>query len=142
MNMKDFERYEAVVIRWMKFSSIGVMGIVVQLIVLTTLTGLFKINYLIGTFLAVETAVLHNFVWHERWTWVDRSQGGTREMLGRLLRFNFTTGALSLGGNLLLMRVFVGYLHLHYLPASLLSIGCCNVANFLVSHHFVFRPTE
>ncbi len=140
--MKDLEHYEAVVIRWIKFSSIGALGIGVQLVALTILTGLFKINYLIGTFLAVEAAVLHNFIWHERWTWGDRSRGGTREMLGRLLRFNFSTGALSIGGNLLLMRIFVGYLHLHYLPANLIAIGCCNIANFLVSHHFVFRPTE
>jgi putative flippase GtrA len=95
-------------------------------------------NYLAGTALAVEIAVLHNFVWHERFTWRDRtlpSSGGT---LGRLLRFNFTTGALSIVGNLVLMRLLVGRLRLNYLVANVVTIAACSLANFTASHWFVF----
>jgi putative flippase GtrA len=54
--------------RWFKFNSVGAIGVGVQLAVLTLLAGQLGVNYLVATALAVETAVLHNFVWHEKWT--------------------------------------------------------------------------
>ena len=38
-----------------------------------------------GHGLAVEAAILHNFLWHERWTWSDRAAAGRR--LDRLAAF-------------------------------------------------------
>jgi putative flippase GtrA len=87
----------------------------------------------------VEAAVLHNFVWHERWTWRDRaaSKGG---VFVRLLRFNLSTGALSILTNLALMRWLVGTLHAPYLAANPAAIAAGSVANFFVSDLFVLQP--
>ena len=73
--------------RWMRFNLVGAVGIGVQLAMLWLLTAL-GVPYLMATALAVETAVLHNFLWHQRFTWADRSPGPA----SRLLRFNLTTG--------------------------------------------------
>lgn len=132
-------RAKGLVQQWLKFNAVGAMGIVVQLIVLTILTHVVRINYLLATFFGVEAAVLHNFVWHERWTWAQHVQGGTKEMLLRLAKFNFTTGTFSILGNLGFMRIFVGTFRMPVLPANLLAIGVCNLLNFAVSHYFVFR---
>ena len=126
--------------RWLKFNLVGAVGIVVQLAALWILNGILGLNYLPATALAVEAAVLHNFVWHERFTWADRASVTRRQMLGRLLRFNLTTGAISILGNLLLMRLLVGQAHLPALPANLVSIAACSLANFLASEYMVFRP--
>ncbi|MGE5646793.1 MAG: GtrA family protein [Acidobacteriota bacterium] len=125
-------------LRWLKFNAVGAMGIAVQLAALALLTGLLKMNYLAGTALAVEMAVLHNFVWHERFTWRDRTRNANGGMLGRLLRFNLTTGGLSIGGNLLLMRLLVGRLGMNYMAANLAAIAACSLANFAASHWLVF----
>jgi len=122
--------------RWLKFNAVGAIGIVVQLAALALLRGALRVPYLAATALAVEVAVLHNFVWHERWTWRDRP---AKERLARLLKFNLTNGALSIVANVLLMRLFVGRFHLHYLAANALSITICSLANFLLSDRFVFR---
>lgn len=124
--------------RWIKFNSVGALGIVVQLLVLAALTSLLGMHYLLATGLAVESAVLHNFVWHERWTWSDRRTLDRSRLLGRLLRFNLTNGALSILGNLVFMRLLVESLGVHYLPANLVTIALCSVLNFLVSDRFVF----
>ena len=58
--------------RWLKFNFVGALGIGVQLAALATLTTL-GLRYLAATALAVETAVVHNFLWHERMTWRDRA---------------------------------------------------------------------
>lgn len=126
--------------RWMKFNLVGAVGIGVQLALLWMLTAL-GMGYMLATALAVEAAVLHNFLWHERFTWVDRRNGRTRDSAARLLRFNLTTGAISIGGNLLLTCLLVEESHLPALAANLVSIAICSVANFLVSDRWVFRGT-
>jgi putative flippase GtrA len=123
--------------RWLKFNTVGAIGIAVQLAALWLLAGPLHIQYLWATALAVETAVLHNFVWHERWTWKGR--GERKDVLLRLLRFNLTTGALSILSNLICMKLLVGQLRMRYMIANLLAIAVTSVANFLVSEWFVFR---
>lgn len=127
---------------YLKFNAVGAAGIVIQLATLTLLRGVFGVYYLLATFCAVETAILHNFIWHQRWTWSERPVQSTKEIFFRLVRFNFTTGAFSILGNLFFMKILVGHAHFHYLAASLISIAACSILNFLVSHHFVFRPLD
>jgi putative flippase GtrA len=124
--------------QWLKFNAIGAIGIMVQLAVLTLLTHGLRMNYLLATLFGVEAAVLHNFIWHERWTWSHAARGGPKDTLIRLLKFNFTTGIFSIFGNLFFMRIFVGSLRVPVLPANLVTIAACNLLNFTVSHYFVF----
>jgi len=123
--------------RWLKFNTVGAIGILVQLAALALLNSLLRVEYLIATGLAVEIAVLHNFAWHERWTWRERT--GKKGMPGRLLRFNLSNGAVSILANLLFMRLLVGHFHLRVLIANLLSIAATSLANFFLSELFVFR---
>ena len=64
----------------MKFNLVGALGIAVQLTVLLGLKSGLHLNYLLATALAVETAVVHNFLWHERYTWADRVQPSWRSL--------------------------------------------------------------
>ncbi len=130
-------------VRWIKFNAVGMLGVGVQLAILTLLTKAAGVHYLAATAAAVETAVLHNFLWHERYTWRDR----TRSLQGagalhRLLRFHLTNGLLSLAGNVLLMRLLAGVLHLPLLAANILCIVVCSLANFALSNTVVFRPQK
>jgi putative flippase GtrA len=124
--------------RVLKYGTVGGMGTCVHLASLTLLIRGAELHYLAATALAVETAVLHNFFWHELWTWGDRGLAASGGRFLRLFRFNFTTGLTSIGGNLVFMRLFAGELSLPPLVASGASIACCALANFLVSDRFVF----
>ena len=125
--------------RWVKFNVVGGGGMLVQLCLLALLTEVFKIHYLLATLLAVEGAILHNFVWHELWTWKDKRSRTRRAMITRLLRFHLANGTTSLTGNLVIMKLAVGYLHLPILAANLLAIAACSIVNFLLSDSFVFK---
>ncbi len=126
-------------VRWLKFNAVGALGIAVQLAVLLCLKSGFHLSYLLATALAVEAAVVHNFFWHERYTWADRVQPSWRQSLPRLLRFNLTTGAISIAGNLAMMKLLISMLHVNYLVANCGAIAVCSLANFLVSEEWVFR---
>ena len=126
---------------WLKFNAVGAIGIVAQLAALWILTRLLHVQYLMATALAVEIAVQHNFLWHDRWTWADRARakGDRRLLAARLARFNVTAGAVSIASNLVLMRLLVGQIHLPVLAANMLSIAITSLANFLLSDRFAFR---
>jgi putative flippase GtrA len=128
-----------VAVRWLKFNLVGAIGIGVQLSAFAVLRGWLGIHYMAATALAVETAVLHNFWWHERFTWRGLPRGTSRDVAVRLLKFHTGNGLVSILGNLALMRLFVGALHVNPLLANLLSIAACALANFAVSEFFVFR---
>ena len=123
-------------IRWLKFNAVGAMGVAVQLAALAVLKSGLHVNYLLATAVAVELALLHNFVWHERWTWRDRGAAGRA---GRLVRFHLGNGLLSIAVNLLLMRILVGRLHWPYLAANVAAIAAGSVINFFLGDRLVFR---
>lgn len=130
-----------IVARWLKFNFVGAIGIAVQFIALFLVKGVLHFHYLVATAIAVEAAVVHNFVWHEQFTWVDRIKPAGAEQewrRSRLLRFHVANGAVSILGNLALMKVMVGEGHMNYLAANAIAIALCSVANFLVSEEWVF----
>ncbi len=122
--------------RWIRFNGVGALGIVVHLLVMAGLIGA-GLHYLWATVIAVEAAVLHNFFWHQVWTWRERCQPSAT--LTRAARFQLTNGVISLGGNLVLMRAFSGVLHLDPMLATIASITVCSLANFAASELYVFK---
>jgi dolichol-phosphate mannosyltransferase len=123
--------------RPVKFAFAGAIGIVVQLAALAALTAL-GWHYLWATGLAVEAAVLNNFMWHQKFTWADRRGLRWVETAVRVIRFHLSNGAISILGSLLLMRWLVGELGMSVLVANLLTIAACSVGNFLASDRWVF----
>ena len=123
--------------RWWKFNAVGALGMVVQLAALGFFVHLLGLHYLLATALAVEAAVLHNFVWHRRWTWAERGPGLPAWGM-MLLRFNLTNGMVSLAGNILFMRLLAGAAGIEPVIANFLSILLCSLVNFLLCDRFVF----
>jgi putative flippase GtrA len=151
--------YTSVLARWGKFNLVGVIGVGVQFGVLFFLKSALHLHYLVATAIAVETAVVHNFIWHERFTWADRvgaqsinKQGGLRRTARRVgsvelstglgrrrLRFHLANGAVSILGNLAIMKALVDLEHVNYLLANLIAIAICSLANFVLSDQWVFE---
>ncbi|MEQ1726939.1 MAG: GtrA family protein [Vicinamibacterales bacterium] len=121
------------------FLAVGALGFVLQLSTLFLVTTVCDWPYAAATLVAVEAAVLHNFAWHERWTWHDRfpSRAGLARRLGR---FHLGTGLTSLVGNLVVTTVAVELLHVSPLVANACAVGVTSVANFLVADRWVFGP--
>ncbi len=126
-------------VRWIRFNAVGALGIAVQLAALFLLKGLLHLHYLVAAALAVEAAVVHNFIWHERFTWVDRVTAAARGSWRRMLRFNLTTGGVSIVGNLALMKLLAGMAHMNYFVANAIAIAICSLANFVASDEWVFE---
>ena len=125
----------------LRFYTVGAAGVVVQLAALALLKSGLGVGVLPATAIAVELAVLHNFFWHERWTWAYRTRLSTTGQPGRLLRFHLTNGLLSIGGNVVFMAVLAGRMRMPYLVANAITIALCSLLNFLAADRFVFRQS-
>jgi len=123
-------------VRWAKFNAVGVLGMAVQLGALALLDRWMRGRYLIASGLALEVTLLHNFVWHVRYTWRDRCAEGSR--LGQLVRFQLSNGLVSMIGNLVLMRLLVREARLPVLAANAVAIVCCSMANYCLGDRWAF----
>ena len=126
---------------WLRFNAVGIIGVGVQLAILALLKSGLGWSVRLSTVIAVECTVLHNFVWHERWTWAHRKLD-LRGLPGRLLRFNISNGLISIVGNLVLMELLAVRLHLNYMLANIAAIIACSLLNYFVSDRLVFKRME
>jgi putative flippase GtrA len=121
--------------RFVAFNAVGALGAGVQLSCVAALTAFAHVHYAIATPVAVGVAVVHNFLWHRRWTWRDR-----RAAFGpALLRFVATNGVVSLIGNMAVMTTLVAGAHVPAVPANLVSIAVCGLLNFVLGDAVAFR---
>jgi putative flippase GtrA len=136
--------------RWIKFTLAGTAGFAVQIAAVAALTQIAGLHYLVATALAVELAILCNFVWHERWTWRDRvpppkplGEGGlaasSRDRWTRLLRFNALTAVTSIAGSVFLTAIFVEVASLSPIAASIASVTALGLVNYAGPNTLVFR---
>ncbi len=123
-------------IRWCKFNAVGVLGMGVQLVSLALIRRRTNGHYLVATAAAVGITLLHNFAWHQVYTWRDRRHGSA--LLGQLLRFHLSNGLVSMAGNLALMRILAGAAHMPVVAANGIAILCCSVVNFFLGDKWVF----
>jgi putative flippase GtrA len=123
-------------LRYWRFNLVGAMGMVVQLAALGLINRCVPGHYLAATAAAIELALLHNFVWHLRFTWRDRL--GRSAVLPQLARFHLANGLVSMLGNLVLMRFLVQGAQMPLLAANGVAILCCSVLNFCLGNGWAF----
>jgi putative flippase GtrA len=140
--MQRYDQRFSTIKRWLIFNSVGAIGFFVHMGVLTLLELWIGMNYYPASIAAVETAILHNFIWHERWTWADRRKISRNPLILRFLYFHLANGMVSLTGILLLVPFFVENLAFDARVANVFSIALCSIINFLAGDRIVFRSNE
>lgn len=121
--------------RWLKFNAVGMMGAGWQLASLWIFSRIIGIGDAAATLCAVEISILHNFLWHQRWTWRDSAPESWPQ---RLVRFHLGNGIISLLANPLLTPLFEKA-GLPLLAANLAAIASISLVNFGIASTSVFR---
>ena len=127
------------VMRLLRFSVAGLIGFLVQVAALWLLVSFTTMHYVPATIVAVELAILINFVWHDRWTWRDRPVPSERERWVRLARFNALTGLTSIAGSVMVTAVLVELFSLSPIVANVISVMALGAFNFAGANTLVFR---
>ena len=132
--------------RFLRFNVVSALGIGVRLLAAWALVNGLGLHYLVGTTLAIEVSILHNFFWHLHWTWkpAESERGGhsvapRNYVFLRCAAFHASNGLVTFLGAMVLMPVFVGSLGLHHLVANFIAICFTGLLNFFLGDRFVFR---
>jgi len=123
--------------RFTKFAIVGCLGAALQLSILAVLTT--HMAPIPATLISVELAILHNFLWHERYTWPDRI---TQHFFTRLTRFHLANGLVSLCGNTFITYLLVTHFHFPTILSALAAVGFCSLANFTLTNQWVYKSRE
>jgi putative flippase GtrA len=133
--------------RFLRFNVVSALGIGVRLLAAWALVNGLGLHYLVGTTLAIEVSIVHNFFWHLHWTWgggEQRSGSGSpappNHVFFRCVAFHASNGLVTFLGAMVLMPMLVGSVGLHHLVANFIAICFTGVLNFFLGDRLVFRP--
>jgi len=117
--------------RFVRYCLVGGSGVIVNMGMLWWLHGIKSLGTLRAGAVAIECAMVNNFLWNELWTFRDRSllQPGLRDRLRRFINFNVVCGIGALT-NLGLLWLFAIRLRWPYLPVNLFAIGAVTFWNY------------
>lgn len=125
------------IVRFARFNVVGGLGIGVQLATVAALAHGLGIDPIAATAAGIAAAVAHNFIWHVRWTWRDRMPPGASR-LRAFARFVTANGAVSFVGSMALMPFLIGAAALPPVPANLVTIAVCGLANYVLGGRVCF----
>lgn len=117
--------------RFLRFCTVGLSGVFVNEGALKFFTEVSGLYYVYSSILAVEIAIISNFLFNEFWTFRDRSNQRPEmaNRLGRLVKFNLIC---ALGGtlNVVTLWVLTDLAGLYYLFSNLIGIGISTLWNY------------
>jgi dolichol-phosphate mannosyltransferase len=126
------------ILRFTKFGIVGGSGVIVNVGLLHLFTAFFKIDYKISSIIAIECAIINNFLFNYFWTWNDRRTYKKRSFFYRLFKFHLSSGFTALIVNWGLLVFLTEVWHIYYHISNLIGIGCGSFVNFLLGHFWVF----
>lgn len=131
-------------VRFLKFATVGVIGMVVDLSVMTVARELLKVPLAMAVALGFTVAVISNFTWNRLWTFPESR---LRPLASQLVQF-VVINIIGLGIN----EVVVLGLHPlfsivlpdppAYLGAKIIAIGIVLFWNYFVNRAWTYRGIE
>jgi dolichol-phosphate mannosyltransferase len=123
--------------RIFKFMLVGASGIAVNEGLLYLLTDYGGLYYLVSSVIAVQCAILNNFLWNHIWTFRDR-RAIKHSLWYRLGKFEL----VSIGGkltNIAILYLVVNFFGIQYLIANLLGIAAGFIVNFIANNLWTWQ---
>lgn len=141
--------------RFLRFGLVGLSGVCIDFMMLLILGKIFNFDLLAvksqlfqpqilwSKVIAVEVAIINNFIWNDLWTFNDTSQKfrGWNARLIRFLRFNLACGFGALL-NIFLFSLFgalFSKVGMGLVWANLLAIICSTAWNYLINLKFNWK---
>jgi dolichol-phosphate mannosyltransferase len=116
--------------RFIKYCIVGASGVFVNMGILAILTSM-GAGYLKAGVVAVETAIVTNFLFNEVWSFSDfsRRRRSLSDRLKRFLKFNlFCIGGSAI--NLAVLWILTDFVGVHYLISNLIGITAATFWNY------------
>lgn len=122
--------------RFMKFCMVGLSGVFVNMFFLWFFTEMAGLSYLVSSPIAVELAIINNFIWNNLWTF--RESKNKSQILVKLGKFNIVSiGALLI--NISTLFMLTEFCQLHYLISNVGGILLATLWNYFINVSWTWR---
>ena len=122
--------------RFAKFATVGFVGTILNTFLLWLLTEVFSLYYLVSSAIAIELAILFNFVFNDLYTFRDKLDNN--HYFSRMLKFN-GIALYSFVINLAVLYLLTAHTGLNYLVSNLIGIFTATAWNYLVVLDYIWR---
>jgi len=114
-----------------KFSIVGVIGAGINTGFLWILTDLAGLYYLFSSVVAIEIAIMMQFMMNDRWTFRDRKTTDAGQFIKRIFKSNlWRSGGLAV--NVGVLYLFTAYIGVYYLLSNIFGIVCAFSLNYIL----------
>ena len=128
-NLEDF----------MKYSLVGVSGVFVNLGLYLFLTRYYEISEVVAPLIAIESALISNFILNNFWTFGKRiTQSRIRV---RFVKFHLVSGFSALINYSAFLTLFLVF-GLYDILANLIGIGLAAIVNYLINSNWTWKDNK
>ncbi len=128
-NLEDF----------MKYSLVGVSGVFVNLGLYLFLTRYYEISELVAPLIAIESALISNFILNNFWTFGKRiTQSRIRV---KFVKFHLVSGFSALINYSAFLTLFLVF-GLYDILANLIGIGLAAIVNYLINSNWTWKDNK
>ena len=127
--------------RFVKFCLVGGSGVLVNMGLTWLLTEKAGIFYALSNVIAIETAIITNYLLNYSFTFRDRRVAGKKSFIVKMAQFNL----VSLGGmiiNVGILSFFTEIVGLHYLISNLIGIAGATLWNYFVNNWWTWKDSN
>ncbi|MCS7110427.1 MAG: GtrA family protein [Candidatus Caldarchaeum sp.] len=126
------------VVRFIKFSVVGAVGVVVNTIALYLLTTFVfgERLYMAAAAISLELSIINNFFLNEYWTFKDRAVSG--EFFKRFFKFHGSRLA-GFFTTLVILYILTDIAGIYYLISNLIAVLVGTAVNYLTSNYWVWQ---
>jgi putative flippase GtrA len=144
INRLGFARRPKEFVRFLKFATVGMIGMVVDLMVLNVMHKVFGLPLLVANTISFTTAVISNFTWNRLWTFPESRERPIGSQLGQFALVNVVGLAIN---NLILWLAFQVTQQIvpdpwDYNLAKVLAIGVVLFWNYFVNRAWTYKGIE
>jgi dolichol-phosphate mannosyltransferase len=127
--------------RFLTFTAVGVSGIFVNQAVLFYVHDSLKVPLAIASLIAIQIAIINNFIWNRQFTWTDRPMKGFQAIKQGLIKFtlvSWVAGTL----NWIILMILSKSFGIHYMIANLAAILVASILNYFLNDLWTFRRSH
>ena len=129
--------------RFCRYAAVGASGVGVNMFFFLLLRDYVQLGLTVSSVIAVEMAIVNNFIWNDIWTFrkVSKYQRGWTALLTRFYKFN-SICLFGLVVNVLVVNILVRDLGVGERVALFLAIISVTVCNYILNMKFSWRHKE
>nr|QNO54299.1 hypothetical protein FGBIHFOD_00039 [Methanosarcinales archaeon ANME-1 ERB7] len=124
--------------RLIKFSIVGAIGAGINMGFLWVLTDFAGLFYLFSCMVAIEIAIIMQFMMNDRWTFKDRKTTHVGQFIKRILKSNlWRSGGSTV--NIGILYFLTEYMGVYYLLSNIFGIICAFLLNYIFESRFTWH---